>query len=78
MVGGWVGNSASGCLVVCFFSQENTGSVLMVVGSLCRSGWGLAIPRCGISFSLVALCLGEVEPFYCSSDSTNAVTGSIN
>ena len=68
-----MGNSGSGCLAVCVF-QANAGSVLRVVGSLCRSGWG---SRCGISFSLVALCLAEIEPFYCPSDSSNAVTGSI-
>ena len=74
--GGRVGNSATGCLAVRVF-QANTGSVPVVVGSLCRSGWDLALPRCGISFSLVALCLAEIELFYCPSDSSNAVTGSV-
>ena len=46
-----------------FFRQMH-GSIPMVVDSLCRSGWGLALSRCGISFSVVALCLAEIEPFY--------------
>ena len=66
-----VDNSGSGCLAlrVCLV---NSGSEPMVVGSLCRSGWGLALPRCGKSFSLVTLCLAEIEPLYCPSDSSNA------
>ena len=71
-----MGNSGSDCLAL-HVCEANAGSVPRVVGSLCRSGCGLALPRHGISFSLVALCLGEVEPFYCPSDSSNAVTGSV-
>ena len=46
LVGQWVGgggrggNSGWGCLAVHVF-QANAGSMPRVVGSLCRSGWGL-------------------------------------
>ena len=73
-----MGNSGSGFLAVRVFRQIQALYQWLLHGSLCRSGWGLALPRCGISFSLAALCLGEVEPFYCPSDSSNAVTGSVN
>ena len=49
-------------LLSVFFRQMH-GSVPMVVGSLCRSEWGLALSRCGISLSLVALCLAKILPF---------------
>ena len=42
MGGGWAGNPGSGCLAIGVF-QANAGSVPMVVGSLCRSGWGLGV-----------------------------------
>ena len=44
--------------------------------SLCQSGCGLVYLR--KSFRPVALCLAEVEPFYCHSDSSNTVIGSVN
>ena len=48
---------------------------LQAKGSLCRNGCGLAYPRCEKSFSPVALCLAEIEPFYWHSDTSNTVIG---
>ena len=39
------------------------------MGSLCRNGYGLAYPKCGIGFRAVALTLATIEPFYWPSDS---------
>ena len=73
--GGWAIQVVSVLLSRVF--QANAGSVPRVVGSLYRIGWGLACPRLGRSFSLVSLCLAEIEPFHCPSDSSNAVIGSV-
>ena len=50
--------------------------------AVCRGLWVLCaevggVSRCGRRFSLVAPGLAEIEPFYCPSDSFNAVTGSV-
>ena len=34
------------------------------MGSLCRNGYGLAYPKCGIGFRAVALSLATIEAFY--------------
>ena len=42
------------------------------MGSLCRNGYGLAYPKCGISFRALALSLATIEPFYLLSDSSSS------